>query len=583
METMKEGRVGWKVPLIAAVGGLALGLLLRKLPSAASANPDPIAASSVAGNSHKTGKSGRLGGATGSPILKFMDELSTATVGRCGELFDEMLAARDGRRDLELQAVFARWMELVEPATLLETLKTEDDGKGLGFWSSAFFEAWAAKDPAAAMAGTTKNSEFAQSRALVSMRRGDGSFLTENLEIWDSDRSAIADGLTVLGMDYPELAKGVADYKGGKPDGNGKLIASVASGMARKDPRAALEWVQSLGLNAENLKEAANSIFGVWLRNDWDGAMAAAKSTSVDTFRGGSFEDSWSQLRDTNNATNLQALMIRQNPFADVKDLYQRISEASVDWKNKPISYLAIEGDGWFVADPGRALAEAEGLPPGKARDFLMKNLCELWADRHPEEAAVFAEAHGLQIRLSRHVSDVEAIGANPAATLSALVSEGDADTEIPQKLMTMAMRWAESDPQSAAEWLLGRPDSVVYNYQSDPTSATLLSNTLGYSWAKVDAVSASQWVQDLPEGQRKSEAWDAMRGYVHEYASDYAFISSVSILQGDRRLDSLKSDLGKVVSSIGLPAARELLQTTEMAAEERAVLQKSLETPPAP
>ena len=133
-------------------------------------------------------------------------------------------------------------------------------------------------------------------------------------------------------------------------------------------------------------------------------------------------------------------------------------------------------------------------------------------------------------------------------------------------------------EPQAAAEWLIAQPESVAYDFQSNPMAKTLLNNALGYHWARVDAVGASSWVGDLPDGPRKAEAWLAMNHHVGEYCPDLAFSISANLLHDESRNGILENNLKKVAEKVGSPAARELLQTAGLSEEERAALNVALD-----
>jgi hypothetical protein len=355
-----------------------------------------------------------------------------------------------------------------------------------------------------------------------------------------------------------------------------ELIAAVVRGWAERDPAAALEWVQSLGLADDKRGKALDAVFSSWLKRD---AAAAAKAAGeLETTPAGlSSGDAIAILRHPESVSARVFLANRSDPFARAGDLYRQLSAANVDWGASTVPMTVVDSDGWFTTDPARDAAEAAKLPPGKARDFLLATICAQWADRSPAEACAFAEAQGIKAPYVRIDPPAHELGANPQETLAPLFDGQEPTPATHERLKILAEKWAQADPRAVADWLVSQPDSVTFDSESDPAMNMLLQNSLGFYWAKIDAKGASRWAGSLPDGARRNAAWRAMSFYVANYSPDLAFTTSAKLVGDDRRMETLAADLQRVAENIGFPAAREALETVYLTADERAELAGSL------
>ncbi|MEO5916469.1 MAG: hypothetical protein ABIS50_19690 [Luteolibacter sp.] len=506
------------------------------------------------------------------------------SASRCEELFREICVSGEFPDVIRLEFVFRRWLELEDPKQLLARLAAEKQIQQRT-WTGPFFEAWAAMDYKGAIAGTADNGGFSEVRTLVALRRRDPSILSESLQIGDPDKSAVAKALALLGRNDPELARNVATGKG-KPDNNADLINVVAGGWATQGPQAALDWVKSLDLSADNRLKAFNKIFAEWLKLDLAAATEAFKSSDLASeVNRGKLDESLEVLRAPETARSQIFNGVHLDPFLDLAGLYQKISATAIDWDQRQSVNPPIDHDGWFCTDPARTAEEASRLPPGKARDFIMGYICGQWADQNPEEATTFAKLHGLPppyVREEPSAEMVHAALAAPEETFANLVSPGQEPMDA--NLAKLAEKWAAADPQTAAEWLIARMDVADDATAAKTAQSSMYQNFLGYYWAKVDAAGASEWLENLPAGPRKTEACLAMADGIQTYSPDLAFTVSANILEGETKMRMLGSAIQKVAEKIGPPAARELLGNSGLTADEQATLGKVIDgmKPPA-
>jgi hypothetical protein len=275
-------------------------------------------------------------------------------------------------------------------------------------------------------------------------------------------------------------------------------------------------------------------------------------------------------------------LGVHCDPFVGVGDLYQKLLESPVNWDQFQLGTPPIDHDGWFCTDPAKTAAEAESLPPGKVRDFLMSYICGQWADRSPDDALAYAKAHGLKppyVRDEPAADQVRAALTSPDEALSAIFATEDVNSAASQQAFKLAETRASADPENTARWLVAQPETVSYDRQSAFYLKGLLDNTLGYYWARYDARGATEWLSEIPSEKRRTEAWLAMSHYTCEYNPDLAFTISAGLLNDGTRSGNLESEIKRAAERIGMPAARELLRNPDLSADERTSLSKLLDS----
>ena len=390
--------------------------------------------------------------------------------------------------------------------------------------------------------------------------------------------------LALLGSEYPDLAKSIADSKL-REDLKSKYIQEVARGWATRDPRAALAWLQSLGLTGEPLA----AVISEWMKKDPDAARQAWETAGKPGAEPGA-DVPTAALADSHSPRNQLSLALHRDPFLDVAALHRALSEADIDWSKPDFFSPAINQDGWYAADPAAAARQAEQLPPGKARDYIMNVICSNWAAEDLEAASSFADRNGIKSRYLDVLQEApgeemrQAALAAPEQTFSALF---DPETfsgagKKSGQLYQLAKEWSERDPEAVANWLIGHELPTDNSSPGWSEIGLLFSNTLGYTWARVDPVGASQWVDSLPDGPLRAKAWSAMNERVAKYSPDYAFsLTSAWIEDPARRMSALTSDLKAVAKEIGQPAALELLKSPHLSAEESAALSEALRADP--
>jgi hypothetical protein len=158
----------------------------------------------------------------------------------------------------------------------------------------------------------------------------------------------------------------------------------------------------------------------------------------------------------------------------------------------------------WAKQDPAAAGAMLHQLATPASGNKDASN--PLWNDLQAQVAAQWADAN-----LNAALSWVKSLPAGPAKT-QALVQMSyrwtqssphaaaayTAEQNDPQLLKVVAGKWAESDPQSAAQWAVGLPDGLGRD------SAI---SSLATIWAQKNPKAAADYATRLPAGSAQNQA----------------------------------------------------------------------------
>lgn len=531
------------------------------------------------------------------PTTKFLRETASLPKEKCEELLREFLAGSTDGQGIQMEALFRRWMTMEEPDKILERL-SDISGSRHPEWALAFINAWAASDETAAMGGGKSSQfvsryahEFGKARGRYALENGHSSFasylpkLTEpRAGLTDVDNSVFQSALPAMAREHPEVAKTVATAD--IPEGTkSRAIASVAWALAESDPKGAMAWIESLGVPKDS--PAFSAVLAAWAKTDPTAAKAAWEAAGGPEpfpalFGSSAMIRAW---KEPSNPLNQYTLAWSKDPFADVGTLFQALSAEGLDWEKKSQLIPAIDRPGWYIVDAEAAAREAEKLPPGKARDFILEAICNSWVSQDQDAALRFAETHQIKSPLleksrSSVPDELERAALTaPQETFAVLFDPEKRDPNSPdfRRLYDLADQWMQSDPEAAAKWMIEQPMLGSYPPTPGPPTPALFENSVGYYWAKIDPIGATQWVDSLPDGPAKTKAWGAMHEYVAEYSPDYAFSLAAGWTQGQGRLSVLTNDLKKVQETVGQDVVDELLRLPAISEQERAALSEAL------
>jgi len=315
-------------------------------------------------------------------------------------------------------------------------------------------------------------------------------------------------------------------------------------------PGAALAWVQTL---PDGVFKAA-SIGGIateWATNDLPGVRAwlqqAAPGTAWDTvFRAASAkwasEDPKAAL---DYVTRLPSNPLVNDTIASVVTAYAKTDAAGAapyvtqipDAKSQATAALAV-GIAWAAKDQPAAQAWALSLPEGDTREYATAGVAKGWSTK--DQLAALTWVQGMPVGDTRDRS-LYTIMSFPfslgypqlTANIAATMQPGDAQ-QIAYKVV--AGDWAETNPESAMQWVSGLPagalrDTTTYALatglygnraltaaqfaEAAPLITAIQSSKwrkdgiiqLAIGWFRVDYPAAAAWVNqtDLPEADKKA------------------------------------------------------------------------------
>jgi hypothetical protein len=564
------------MPVLAAAGGAVLGFAIRgglssPGPSSGPA-PEKIRDVPVAGSAPLApGPTGRL-----------VRDISQLDAAGCEQRIKELAADHRNPNGIAAEAIFLRWISLTSAEEVMAS-PVLADLRWRPMLRDAFFNAWVTLDPRAAMDPASR-PDFVLPRAVHAIESGREDFATFLTAAWMPNSTSnleLERALIRLARERPEIAK---ELPGSPPDLQQRAIAAVARGWARRDPEAALAWLQALDPAADRGSFAVRSLFESWAEADPVAAGKTLNSEPVATWLGNPLPGlTLEALKKQNSPGSLLQIALQQDPFLDAAGLHRRLSGQEFDWNPKDSAALPVDLHGWFPPDPGRSAADAANLPPGPVRDAIMDYLCGLWAEHDPDAALDFGNRHGLEtpavaaLRAKPTQAMREGAFADPAGTFAALF---DQELKLPAEMsrgqaFALIQEWGAEDPVAAAAWLASMPGSLD-EMTSRPSH--LLNNILGSGWAQRDPAGAADWVLSLPAGPERQIAWEAMKEQVSGYSPELAFSITAKAVEDEfHRGGSLRSTLAQVRDRVGREAALQLVESTDLPAAEREVLREFL------
>jgi hypothetical protein len=178
----------------------------------------------------------------------------------------------------------------------------------------------------------------------------------------------------------------------------------------------------------------------------------------------------------------------------------------------KHASAVSAIGISWAAQDPAAALNWLLQWPEsergsyhvrvtGASNDVLVQGFSE-WVKSSPNEARAWADAlpaDSLRITLQTEVAWALASNGRPAEAMQVLSSLGNA---IPQKVIrNVAIGWAATDPQAAAEWAIALDPGPLQN--------GALAGIVG-KWADSDVHGVENWLSNSPPGQARDHSVNA-------------------------------------------------------------------------
>ncbi|MEM6885718.1 MAG: hypothetical protein AAF571_11850 [Verrucomicrobiota bacterium] len=293
-----------------------------------------------------------------------------------------------------------------------------------------------------------------------------------------------------------------------------KAMSSALMAMSMKDPERALDLYLNSGLVGSN-DHSIHTIFHQWARKDPASAANALDQIQDD--------------RQRQQATSGLVSNWMQQDREAAWELVQSQPVASQSYQDP--RYHALTS--WARTDPEAALMAAEALPD-KVKKQALPNVVSNWARNDPEAALTWLLAHDdaeLMGNTFRNISYSDAI--EPQRLFDLVVEKMPAGNSFRNTVSQVVNRWAQKDPNAAANALLSLPPGDAFNNSA---------GNLIRQWSGKDPAAAFQWATSLPEGAGRN---NTVRSWFNAVAADQPQLAESYYQQ----LDS--SQQNEVASSI--------------------------------
>jgi len=472
-------------------------------------------------------------------VKALFDEYATKPLTQVNEYIMACLMARWG--ELDPQAALAAAQTIPNPALQQAGIRS-------------IYDAWSAKDPAAAFAG------LSQLKAGTSDYSGAMADVVRNYA--DSDPAAAYAALRGMpaGQSYWAFALVFGPWAERDPAAasaaalalptsniRDTTLQKVATAWATQDPAGAMAWADALP--AGNTKNSAlSSVVGALSQQDPSAAAATFLNLNLpagatrdkllqqvaSNYAGQDFNGvlTWADKNLTGNDYDRVVNTALQNasdqdPAAAAAAL-ARLPD--VNAVNPAVQSIAFN---WGRQDPQAAIAWAQSLPADNVaeRNFAITNVFNAWVSTDPTAVAAYIQQNlstdpsfgklAVQVVDSWGNSDPQA-ALTWAQQLPAGAAQGNAITAAITQL-------AKVDPQTAwqdagqlsgggaesaqvnvlSAWAAQQPAQAAAALQSLPSGGTANTATanVAKSWLAQDPNAASQWINTLPQGPARDSA----------------------------------------------------------------------------
>ena len=349
-------------------------------------------------------------------------------------------------------------------------------------------------------------------------------------------------GTDAAGVDLHEALSNAAQIDSKKDRAD--YLRGVFSAWAEVDPEGALDHALT-GMGAGQLQSDAIGIaINRWGQNNPREAWLWA-------------EKNLSGPLKERALTDLMMGWTRRNP-QDAADWL-----ASTGLTSQPF-FNALPGT-WAEFDPQGALAWADSLPPGKARDTAEVAIAGTVAQHDPSAAAeMFSDRvdAGQNPALAITIADIWAT-TDPAAAAKwvSSMAEGAGKTEAAATLATV---WAASDIRAAVEWSA--------SISNEDMRRQVVSH-IGTTWGAIDPYEALQWLGSLP----MDAASDGITGAMYSWAGTdpVGLREWIGEATGDPLVDRARQSLADVLSQEMMPDALDVAMGMESPVARDAALER--------
>ena len=551
----------------------------------------------------------------------------------------ETILASPVRHSQELQLLMARWVAVdLEAAKAWMRAFPDDQTRPYDSGSQPlkeFFKAWAALDPAAAMAEALavggEKTFTAQDSVIVGLARADFATIQEVLTNTpagkNNPRDAVAELMKqLIARDRPAALALARTLPGAMGDG---AVQGIASVWARTDPGAALVWSQEHP-DAGTRDSAMKTILTEWARQDPQalGPMLLQKREGqADVFHMDAAAEAVARLSESSPeaaAKFVKEFYPRDKLKANLSSLFFRLMGGDTGNPQSAAAMCAVVNvlpaetlattrlwrNSWMSdLKPSweRILAE----PDSSGRQFLLGEIGRKFASQNP--AQLIQDVMKLPDAGSREEVLRVAFGAEGGFNFT-LTREGteafrkavDSMPESVRNLGAAHLAWSLGalDPQSAAEVIRQYPGAVesrnlVENLgirlteKVDLPTAQVWAASLptaeaqGHGFSGIvagqyseDSEATSEWVRSLPPGFGRDSAASSLANRAKEDDPEAAFAWAASVQDDKLRNDAAKEVI-KSWAAVDRHAAQQAVEESSLPADQKTSLLNSLSGQP--
>ncbi len=336
-----------------------------------------------------------------------------------------------------------------------------------------------------------------------------------------------------------------------------QTTGSIIHEWARSDPGGAADYVTQIPKSQRSL-DWVHETARIWAEQDQSAALNWAMKQTDPAIRQRALRGSVGSWANSDASAAGEFALALENPYerhAVLETVARRWARQSVEeglqWAmdlkggNRDRATLAIFGE---VAehDPRQAATifgeMASSLPSGESRDGIHSNiareLADRWAATNPSEAADW------------------------------VLGLPESDNIQRQAVERVADRWAFSNPEAAATWALELPES-------DNVQRHALERVTE-RWLRSDSMAASEWITEMPAGDARDAAAGELVRYVARSDQFSAFSWATSVSNEGYQTELMRNVLVRWQRTDPV-AARAAVDTAEVTASQREQFQRIL------
>ena len=373
-----------------------------------------------------------------------------------------------------------------------------------------------------------------------------------------------------------------------------EFIERVASHWGRKDPRSALAWTDTLVPSEQS--RAMERIIHEWAHTDPVGAAGYVTQMpksrrSLDLVHAtGHIWAERDQSAAIDWAMSLQDPTRRQSALRGSVGVWARTdpnaaSAFALEIKDPYERHAVIESVArrWARQNTGESLEWALGMQ-GEDRNRATRSIIEEIADHDPQHAAnVYRDllssslsSDGSEARIHREIVREVAerwASTNPNEAAAWVVDLPESQHIKREAVQRVADRWASSSPEAASAWALELPEA-------DHIQRHAVERVTD-RWLRSDSMAASEWITQMPEGNARDAAAGELVRYIADSDQFSAFSWATSVSNEGYRTDLMRDVLRRWQRTDPV-AARAAVDTADVTARQREEFQRILGVSPA-